>query len=205
MVLPHMTFETFKPDGGGIKGPLRENLRGALQAARSFADNLDEWLVFIGGHGSGKTHLASAIAAHCRDRGNDVLFIIVPPLLDYLRSTFSQEGNPSYEVFEQVKNVRVLVLDDFSESSGTPWTREKLDLLLNHRYLKRLPTVITSSLSPDDMEPRIWSRMSDPRLSNVYEIMAPDYRTGREYPTRSSNEAGAEGPRARPRGRGRSA
>ena len=205
LALPHMTFETFKPDGGGLKGPFRDNLREALRLARSFADNPDEWLVYIGGHGSGKTHLASAIATHCRSRGDEVLFIIVPQLLDYLRSTFTQEGNPSYEVFEQVKNARVLVLDDFSETIGTAWTREKLDLLLNHRYLKRLPTVITSSLSPDEMEPRIWSRMSDPRLSNVYEIMAPDYRTGREYPTKADPDPEAERPRGRPRGRGRSA
>ena len=100
LALPHMTFETFKPDGGGLKGPFRENLREAFQLAKSFADSPDEWLVFIGGHGSGKTHLGSAIATHCRSRGDDVLFIIVPQLLDFLRSTFSREGNPSYEVFE---------------------------------------------------------------------------------------------------------
>ena len=36
--------------------------------------------------------------------------------------------------------------------------------------------VITSCLSLDEVEPRISSRMVDPRLSLVFNIIAPDYR-----------------------------
>lgn len=199
--LPHMSFAAFQPTGNGLRGPIADNLSEACRLAKSYAERPDGWLVFIGRHGCGKTHLASAVAEAARLRGLDVLFILVPAFLDYLRSTFNQEGNPGYEAFARVERAGLLILDDFSENIATPWTREKLDLLLNHRYLNRMPTVITSSLPPDALEPRIWSRMSDPRLSTVYEIRAPDFRTGVDYPKQPTADPGQQrpAPRSRPR------
>ncbi len=199
--LPRMTFDTFKADGGGLAGAIRSNLADAYNLAKSWAGQPDGWLVLIGGHGTGKTHLASAIANRCRERGDDVLFILAPQLLDYLRSTIGQRDSHSYAAFQRVERVGVLVLDDLTESSSTAWAEDRLDLLLNYRYLNRLPTVITSSLPPEKMEPRIWSRLSDVRLSNVYVIEAPDYRTGQPYP-RPAEGTTEERPRSKPRGRG---
>ena len=195
--LPHMTFETFRPRGNDLVGPIAENLSEARALAKRYAEHPDGWLVFIGRHGCGKTHLASAIAQATRERGLDVLFILVPAFLDYLRSTFNQDGNPGYEASSRVERAGLLILDDFSESIATPWTREKLDLLLNQRYLNRMPTVITSSVQPETLEPRIWSRMSDPGLSSVYEIRAPDFRTGVDYPKPPPAEPGPQRGRSR--------
>ena len=198
--LSHMTFEGFDAGGLNLRGPMRENLVEAKNLAMSFAEHPDGWLVFVGGYGCGKTHLAASIAHRRRSLGDDALFVFVPDLLDYLRSTFQPDSGSTYEVLDRVKRVGLLILDDFSEPIDTPWAREKLYQILNYRYLTRLPTVITSGVEPRQLEPRIWSRMDDPRLSNVYEIMAPDYRTGRRYAPKAS--ADGERPRGRPRGRG---
>ncbi|MFB0556307.1 MAG: DNA replication protein DnaC, partial [Dehalococcoidia bacterium] len=102
----------------------------------------------------------------------------VPDLLDHLRSTFSPQSNISYdEFFEGIKQCPLLILDDFGEQSVTPWAQEKLYQLINYRYNARLPTMITSCFSLDEIEPRISSRMADPRLSLVFNIIAPDYRS----------------------------
>lgn len=198
LVLPHMTFETFNPDGPDLRGPVRDNLREAWRLSQRFAEQPEGWLVFIGRHGCGKTHLVSAIANYCRKRGDDVLFVLVPKLLDYLRSIAAQPGGPSFEALDRIERAGILVLDDFGESIDTPWARDKLDQILSYRSLTRLPTIITSSLAPDEMEPRVWSRINDQRFSMVYEIVAPDYRTGREKgPPRSPEH---ERTRSRPRG-----
>jgi len=79
-------------------------------------------------------------------------------------------------LFEKIKKAPVLILDDFGEQSVTPWAQEKLYQLINYRYNARLATVITTCLSLDEIEGRISSRMVDPSLSLVLNIMAPDYR-----------------------------
>ena len=60
-------------------------LQKAIKAAHAFAEKPKGWLVLMGGYGSGKTHLAAAIANYRAGLGDPPLFIMVPDLLDHLR------------------------------------------------------------------------------------------------------------------------
>lgn len=178
------TFDTFKPEGVGLTEEKRHNLRSAYEAARAFAANPQGWLVLLGGYGCGKTHLAAAIANEQLTLGRQVLFVVVPDLLDHLRATFSPRSPITYDQrFENVRNVHVLVLDDLGTQSSTEWAREKLFQIFNHRYNLRLPTVVTSNCKLEHIDVRIRSRLMDPDLVRICHIMAPDYRSsGSELP-----------------------
>jgi DNA replication protein DnaC len=176
-LLKNMRFENFDVKRLNLPSNVRENLAQALHNAREFARSPQGWLIFQGLNGCGKTHLAAAIANSLREEGKDVLFIVVSDLLDHLRSSFSPESRVSYDaLFERVKKVPVLVLDDFGEHSATPWAQEKLYQLINYRYNARLATVITTCLSLDEIDNSISSRMVDPSISLNFNIIAPDYR-----------------------------
>ena len=41
-----------------------------------------------------------------------------------------------------------------------------------------MPTVVTTNLEPKEMEPRIASRVLDLEMVVLYEMSAPDYRSG---------------------------
>ena len=90
--LARMTFETFIPEAPGLSTDKQANLRWAYEEARDFSQNPGGWLVLKGGYGCGKTHLAAAIANACVERGQPVLFITVPDLLDHLRAAFGRAG-----------------------------------------------------------------------------------------------------------------
>jgi DNA replication protein DnaC len=123
----------------------QEHFAQVYQAAKAFADNPQGWLVFSGPGSCGKTHLACAIANHRLSLGEPVFYIGAADLLDHLRSAFSPTSDTTYdELFEQVKNVPLLVLDDLTLGSATAWAKEKLEQLLNHRFNARLATVITT-------------------------------------------------------------
>jgi len=176
--LADKTFETFDARGMNADEKGRESLQMALREARQFAESPKDWLVFLGVHGCGKTHLAAAIANHQLRGGRPVFFAVVPDLLDHLRSTFSPESKVTYdEVFEKVKTSPLLILDDLGTESSTPWAQEKLYQILNYRYNSRLPTVITVAGFLENIEGRLASRLMDPKLSNVIPISAPDYRS----------------------------
>jgi DNA replication protein DnaC len=174
------TFEAFSmrstdPDLQPVE---RENLRRAVALARSFADNPAGWLVLTGTFGCGKTHLAAAIANfQVASNRPTPMFVVVPDLLDHLRATFSPTSSITLDrLFDQVKSTPLLVLDDLGTESATPWAREKLFQLLNHRYAARLPTVITTSATIDEIDARLRSRMLDATRCTVFAIQAPGYR-----------------------------
>ena len=177
----HRTFGTFNlRRNEKLPAVDQRSLEEAFQAAQRFAEKPEGWLVFIGPYGSGKTHLAAAIANYRASQGYPVMFVVVPDLLDHLRATFSPDSTTSYDQrFDEVRTVPLLVLDDLGTQATTPWVREKLYQLFNHRYNAALPTVITSADALDEIDPRLQSRMRDRRLCTVHAITAPSYRGGR--------------------------
>jgi DNA replication protein DnaC len=177
-LLQKMTFDNFDWKRVNLPPDQRQNLEQAYRLALDFAKSPENWLVFQGVTGCGKTHLAAAIANYRLKEGKPAKFEVVPDLLDHLRFTFSPESQVSYDqLFEEVKNAPLLILDDFGEQSTTPWAQEKLYQIINYRYNARLATVITTRYSLDEIDSPISSRLADPKISTLWNITAPDYRT----------------------------
>lgn len=167
----HLTFERFDADIDGV--------REAYEICRRYARNPDRWLLLIGGYGTGKTHLAAAIA-------NDALacqhmqsiFLVVPDLLDQLRAAFAPDHEVGYfEQFTAIREIPLLVLDDLGTENATPWAQEKLFQIINHRYNMRIPTVITTNRDVDTLDGRIASRLWDRQVCDWVDLFrAKDYR-----------------------------
>jgi DNA replication protein DnaC len=175
--LDYMTFESFIPDGRALNEIQQGNLRRAYEAALSYARDPRGWLVFSGGYGCGKTHLAAAIANHCLDRGQPAVFVVIPDLLDHLRAAYSPLSDTSYDQrFAEVRECPLLILDDLGTESNTSWADEKLFQIFNHRYNAKLPTVVTTNCELEEIDPRIRSRLTSMDLVHTISILAPDYR-----------------------------
>jgi DNA replication protein DnaC len=188
-LLQKMTFDNFDWKRVNLPPEQRDNLKDAYRLAFDFAKSPEGWLVLQGETGCGKTHLAAAIANYRLKEGQPVKFEVVPDLLDHLRFTFSPESPVTYDqLFEEVKNAPLLILDDFGEQSTSPWAEEKLYQIINYRYNARLTTVITTRLTTDEMAGPIVSRFLDHQLSIIFTIMAPDYRTSRKKTNRGRKE-----------------
>ena len=183
-MLQRMTFENFDTTGGANASPAdQESLDRAMHTAQTFAAAPEGWLLFNGPRGSGKTHLAVAIAGEQLRLGSQVFFAFVPTLLDHLRATFSPDSPVGYdELFEQINSVPLLVLDDLGAESSTAWAEEKLYQIIVHRHEARLPTVITTVSTIEELEDtksRIASRLVDGMVVDWLPISAPNYRDQR--------------------------
>jgi len=167
--LTRLTFANLMSRGRSTDPGNQEKFAKAVVAAQQFAEEPSGWLVLCGPSGCGKTHLAAAIANASIEQGRPAFFVVVPDLLDHLRAAYKPGSEVSYdELFEQVRNAPLVILDDLGGHSATAWAQEKLFQLVNHRYNYRLPTVFTSGVSLEEMDERLRMRLSDASLAQVF-------------------------------------
>ena len=179
-----MTFDRFSTRGNAASPEQRNSLNLALNGSKAWASNPDGWLTLFGRTGTGKTHLAVAIAEMQLAQGRPAFFAFVPELMDYLRYTFQPNSGVAYDrVFDDVRNTPLLILDDFGSEYRSDWAEEKLYQIIVHRHNLRIPTVITTSLEVTETPGKIFSRIQDPSTGRLIPMDAPDYRTGNKQGT----------------------
>ena len=172
------TFDTFSlRKDENLEPPALKSLKDACDAAQSYAQKPRGWLLLTGDYGSGKTHLAAAVANFRAKLGDPPLFVMVSDLLDHLRATFGSNSETTFDRrFDEIRTTPLLVLDDLGAQSMTPWVREKLHQLFDYRYNAELPTVITVAADAlNEVDPRVRSRLLDARLCRIVGITAPAY------------------------------
>jgi len=192
------TFETFNlRQNENLSAEQRENLTKALRRAQTYAENPRGWLVFTGTYGTGKTHLAAAIGNYHMAQGNTAILVPVADLLDELRATYDKTSRTSYDtLFEEVRTCPLLILDDLGTVNATPWALEKLRQIFNYRSVAELPTVITTTLPMEKMDPALAARMLNGQFCTIFELIVPPYRVApgvekKRKPARGKFVAGA--------------
>ena len=154
-----MTFSNFQT------GDKAKNEQ-ALQVARNFVEHYDQastkgWIVgFWGPPSCGKTHLAVAMGQAVIKRYlARPLLLNVPRMLRAERERFSSDRDSP---IDQAMRADLLILDDIGAqyertdgSEKVSWVAEQLYTILDERYMACRPTIITSNLSPSDLERRL--------------------------------------------------
>ena len=210
------SFETFDPDKALTDAAGKEHLAEVKAECQAYADDPMGWLVLCGAPGSGKSHLAFAIAAAYLNTRRQAYVATVPDLLDALRQGYaasqsaSAYGAPvaqgsalSYdERFALVREVGLLVLDDLGAENSTDWAAEKLYQIIDYRYRGHLPLVVTTNVNlylPNDrIHPRLVSRLLDGAnlragFSRVLLLPAGDYRQRTRIDAWGRKDSGGSG------------
>ena len=116
-------------------------------------------LILQGPVGSGKTHLAAAIANQLLKDGYQVFFLVVPDFLEDMRASYQQESDHSEsQLMQKAKQADILIMDDLGAHNFTPWTQNKIFTLVNYRLNNLLPCIITTNLEMDELSEAIGVR-----------------------------------------------
>lgn len=159
------TFGTFQLDWYEDKKRARAILEKCLAFAEkvSSAQETDN-LFLYGPIGTGKTHLCSAIANYVIQAGVSVVYLKTSRLLDIIRECkFSQDktGPDQSHKMRSIYQAGLLIIDDLGTENSTDFVCEQLFLLLDERINYRLPWIISTNLSPNEIGRLYEDRLSD--------------------------------------------
>ncbi len=152
----------------------------AITCAQAFATNPSGWLVLVGDVGTGKTRLLNAILSTWRDSQRQAL--TSAELLDYWRMAMDTDSlGPT---FNEYCTASAFVLDDLGVERPTEWGIERLNMFLQFRYGRALPTAIATNCGKAEISRRLGDRIADrlydsgTGLVRIVTLDVPSFRTG---------------------------
>ena len=180
-------FENYKAAG---KDQVTAKMHAMAYLKLLLEGNCSSSLVMTGLPGTGKTHLACAVANAYMRKGGEVVFITVAAMIRKIRETY----RPDSELTEQqainaFRDLDLLILDEVGIQKGDDKEINLLFEIINERYAYLKPTMLLSNLTVEDMEQLLGSRVID-RLKEggggVIEFVWSSYRSGGNVETLKS-------------------
>lgn len=143
------TFQNFRCD-------TQERTKN-YKIAKGYADNFlhhrtkGDGLYIEGTNGTGKTHLAAAIALQLIGEGIPVICKTSSDLFGDIKKAFDKEDVKEYEVLDIYKSADLLIIDDLGKEQCSDWSMSTLYSILNDRYEDMKPTIVTTNYNTDDL------------------------------------------------------
>ena len=147
-----------------------ESQREALNMAERFVNGWEKakaggyGLLFLGGCGTGKTHLACAIMLELMER---YLFVYpryykVSEIFSAVRSTY-QTGviTNEEEMLKFFSSIQLLVIDEVGIQKGSEAEKRILFSILDNRVTSNKPTILMSNLGPKALAELLGDRLYD--------------------------------------------
>lgn len=149
--------------------------------ARAYSDTARGNLVLMGSYGTGKTHLAAACLNLLRAQCIPCLFCTAQELFNTL---YSRDFDGKLHLLDQAGSTPLLVLDELDklyvrqETDGAYQKRTLFDIL-DKRYKRKLPTIITTNEQKD-----LGTWLDGATISRLYERITAVPMNGTDYRAR---------------------
>lgn len=127
-------------------------------------------IFMLGKTGLGKTHLSLAIAEKVIAKGYNVLY---DSIINYLRKIEREhfgKSSSDMDTLEIIMNADLLILDDLGSEYDTSFYVSTIYNIINTRLNKGLPTIISTNLTPQELENKYEARLIS-RLFAMYDYL----------------------------------
>lgn len=163
---PHMTFEKWQ----NTHSKAQEHLADMLNYTKDVQFGMQNLCYLHGKWGTGKTHLAVAALRkitydHIDDgEGWKPYFSDWTEHCSAVQQSWDNDNSAGLtegQLWGLMKGADVLVIDDLDKRQPTEWAMGKLYEVIQHRYMREKPTIITANHSIEQLQ-RIWSDPKKP-------------------------------------------
>lgn len=149
--------------------PVNDDAARCLKLCKAYAAKWPErlkqggGLVMCGKPGTGKNHLALAIAKHViNEHQNSALFTTALRIARLFKSTWSKNSERTEaEVIRIYTDPELLIIDEVGVQFGSEAEKLILFEIINTRYERMMPTILISNLPKDELAAFIGERVID--------------------------------------------
>lgn len=123
-------------------------------------------LFMVGSYGTGKTHLAASIANQLMQNGTAVICMTMIDMLARIRETYDRaraEGTSEAQIMKLYADVPLLIIDDLGSEQATDWSSTTIFSIINARYERYMPTIVTTNCGTDELVQRMTPRDASDR------------------------------------------
>ena len=155
-----------------------EGNKKVFEAVDQFIKNPIKGLYIYGEAGTGKTYFSVKIFQALKD----AKFIKAPRFLLSLKSNFEDRRSSwkNEEMIDKLATAPILIIDDLGAEKPSDWVSETFYILIDERYSRMLPTIITSNFDLDELTQRFGDRISS-RISEMCRIIKITTNDKREF------------------------
>lgn len=163
-----------------------EAQKRTLKAARAYSQNFDDMmkhgtgLVFCGKPGTGKTHLATAIANQVIRNGRAAVFASTIKVARAVKNTYRKDSEKTeQQAIDFWISPDLLILDEVGVQLGTETEKIILFEVLNGRYEQMKPTIVISNLLEAELSSYLGARVIDRLKEGGGAVFAFDWESYR--------------------------
>lgn len=168
-------------------GEQAQRMQGVVSFAKEyFHTHNGKNIIMTGETGTGKTLLANLIATDFIKHGKRVEVIRSSDINNQVRASWSKYADTTeHELIKYWINRDLLVIDEFGEADNAinvetrQADRERLSRIIDGRYSRNLPTIITTNLTKEVMMERLGDRAWD-RLGQNAVMIAFNWKSWRK-------------------------
>lgn len=173
------SFENYRAESPGQKR--------ALAVCREYADNFDEHkkagrgVLLLGNVGTGKTHLAAAIANHViHNTKSTALYSTVSQIIRHVKGSFDRDSDYNEEgAYEAFGRPGLLIIDEIGVQNATEFELTVMFEVINRRYEDMKPTIVISNRSIEDLPRYLGDRVIDRLRENGGKLVKFEWKSER--------------------------
>ena len=160
---------------------VNNNNKEAFEQAKRYVEEFDgsTGLMFVGGAGTGKTHLAAAIVNELVERGYKVMFGNSTDIIARMRKSF-KEGESDIDIISKITDVDLLVIDDLGKEKESEYTNMIIYQIINRLYEDEKALIITTNYTSFAVKERLGD-YGDAILSRLLEMCKVVKLTGEDW------------------------